>query len=112
VWCSSGTLAGASRFWRARELPWPCAVPYALAEELRAAQEGEEDITAALARYAAKLKPPVEKRQKAGRRLARWFVPDDHARLLVRDAAMRMTTSSLASLLLRYRFAWGNTVKL
>jgi 2-polyprenyl-6-methoxyphenol hydroxylase-like FAD-dependent oxidoreductase len=85
---------------------------YALAEELGAAQEGEEDITAALARYAAKLKPAVEKRQKAGRRLARWFVPDDHARLLVRDAAMRMTTSSLASLLLRYRFAWGNTVNL
>ena len=76
---------------------------------VRAAQEGEEDIAAALARYEGKLKPPVKKRQKAGRRLARWFVPGDHARLVVRDAAMRMTASSLASLLLRYRFAWGNT---
>jgi 2-polyprenyl-6-methoxyphenol hydroxylase-like FAD-dependent oxidoreductase len=27
AWCSSGTLAGASRYWQARELPWPCAVP-------------------------------------------------------------------------------------
>ena len=37
----------------------------ALAEELGAAQEGEEDITAALARYAAS-KPAVEKRQRRG----------------------------------------------
>ena len=85
---------------------------YTLAEELGAAQEGEEEIVAALARYEGKLKPPVQTRQKAGRRLARWFVPEDHTRLVVRDAAMRMTTSSLASLLLRYRFALGNTVKL
>jgi 2-polyprenyl-6-methoxyphenol hydroxylase-like FAD-dependent oxidoreductase len=85
---------------------------YTLAEELGAAQEGEEEIVAALARYEGKLKPPVQTRQKAGRRLARWFVPEDHTRLVVRDAVMRMTTSSLASLLLRYRFALGNTVKL
>lgn len=85
---------------------------YTLAEEFGAAQEGEEDIAAALTRYESKLRPPVQKRQKAGRRLARWFVPEDHARLVVRDAVMRMTTSSLASLVLRYGFAWGNTAKL
>lgn len=83
---------------------------YALAEELGTEQGG--GIAAALARYEGRIKPPVEKRQKAGRRLARWFVPADHAHLAVRNAAMRMTTSSLASLLLRHRFAWGNTVKL
>lgn len=83
---------------------------YTLAEEL--AEAREEDIAAALARYEGKLKPPVEKRQKAGRRTARWFVPDNRATLAVRDAAMRTTTSSLASLLLRHRFASGNTVKL
>jgi len=84
---------------------------YTLAEELGAAQEGEEEMAAALGRYEAKLKPSVKKRQKAGRRLAQWFVPGDHVRLAVRDAAMRLTTSSLASLLLRYRFVWGNTIK-
>jgi 2-polyprenyl-6-methoxyphenol hydroxylase-like FAD-dependent oxidoreductase len=84
---------------------------YTLAEELGGAQEGKEDIVAALARYEGKLRPPVEKRQKAGRRLARWFVPEDHTRLVVRDAVMRMTTSSPASLVLRYRFALGNTAK-
>ena len=85
---------------------------YTLAEEFGAAQEGEVDIAAALTRYESKLRPPVQKRQKAGRRSARWFVPGDHARLVVRDAVMRMTTSSFASLVLRYRFALGNTTKL
>jgi 2-polyprenyl-6-methoxyphenol hydroxylase-like FAD-dependent oxidoreductase len=83
---------------------------YTLAEEL--AEARDEGIAAALARYEGKLKPLVEKRQKAGRRTARWFVPDNRAILAVRDAAMRTTMSSLASLLLRYRFAYGNTVKL
>jgi 2-polyprenyl-6-methoxyphenol hydroxylase-like FAD-dependent oxidoreductase len=84
---------------------------YTLAEELAEVRE-EEDMAGALARYEGKLKPPVEKRQQAGLRMARWFVPDNRAILAVRDAAMRMTTSSLASLLLRYRFASGNTMKL
>ncbi len=84
---------------------------YTLAEELGGAQEGEKEIAAALDRYEGKLKPAVQRRQKAGRRLARWFVPDDRIRLVVRDAAMRMTTSSLASLVLRHRYALGNTGK-
>jgi 2-polyprenyl-6-methoxyphenol hydroxylase-like FAD-dependent oxidoreductase len=83
---------------------------YTLAEEL--AEAREEGIAAALARYESKLKPPVEKRQKAGRRMARWFVADNRAILALRDAAMRTATSPLASLLLRRRFASGNTVKL
>ena len=85
---------------------------FTLAEELGAAQEGEEDIAAALTRYESKLRPLVQKRQQAGRRSARWFVPEDRARLVVRDAVMRMTTSSLASRVLRNRFALGNTTKL
>lgn len=84
---------------------------YTLAEELGTVQE-EEDIAAALARYEAGIKPPVEKRQRSGRRLARWFVPGSRTRLVVRDAVMRMTTSPLVSFLLKYRFAWGNTTKL
>jgi 2-polyprenyl-6-methoxyphenol hydroxylase-like FAD-dependent oxidoreductase len=83
---------------------------YTLAEELGAAQEeGKEEIAAALGRYEAKLKPAVQKRQKAGRRVAKWFVPSDPVRLMVRDTVLRMATSSLVSVLLRSRFALGKT---
>jgi 2-polyprenyl-6-methoxyphenol hydroxylase-like FAD-dependent oxidoreductase len=82
---------------------------YTLAEELGAAQEGKEEIAAALGRYEAKLKPAVQKRHKAGRRVAKWFVPSDPVRLMVRDTVLRMTTSSLVSVLLRSRFALGKT---
>jgi 2-polyprenyl-6-methoxyphenol hydroxylase-like FAD-dependent oxidoreductase len=82
---------------------------YILAEELGAAQG---DTAAALARYEGRLRPTVEKRQIAGRRLARWFVPDGRTRLVVRDAAMRIATNTLTSLLLKRRFAWTNTMEL
>jgi 2-polyprenyl-6-methoxyphenol hydroxylase-like FAD-dependent oxidoreductase len=72
-----------------------------LAEELAA---GKADIGCALARYESRLKPAVERRQKAGRRLARWFVPDDRAHLLARDVAMRLATGPLAPLSLGRRF--------
>jgi 2-polyprenyl-6-methoxyphenol hydroxylase-like FAD-dependent oxidoreductase len=83
---------------------------YALAQEIGVTkEEGQEDIGAALGRYEAKLKPAVQKRHKAGRRVARWFVPGDPVRLMVRDTVLRMTTSSLVSVLLRSRFALGKT---
>ena len=86
---------------------------YTLAQELGTAQEekSDQEIQAALSRYEAKLKPAVLKRQKSGQRLAGWFVPKNHARIMVRDAGMRLTTSPLVSRLLRYRFAWTNTRK-
>ncbi len=82
---------------------------YVLAEELGAAPA---DVMGALARYERRLRPSVEKVQKAGRRFARWFVPDSHARLMVREAATRIATHPLASLVLRRRFAWANKIKL
>ncbi len=82
---------------------------YVLAEELADVQK--EGVRAALAAYERRLGPSVAKRQKAGRRLARWFVPDDRARLIVRDAVMRMTTSPLPSLVLKRRFAWTSTTE-
>lgn len=85
------------------------AASYVLAEELGA---GPNDITSALARYESRLRPTVEKVQKAGRRFARWFVPDGHARLVVRDAVTRLATNPLASLMLKLRFAWTNTTRL
>jgi 2-polyprenyl-6-methoxyphenol hydroxylase-like FAD-dependent oxidoreductase len=85
------------------------AASYVRAEELAAAPT---DIAAALARYERKLRPTVEKVQKAGRRFARWFVPDSHARLAVRDAATRMASKPLVSLLLGRRFAWASAMEL
>jgi 2-polyprenyl-6-methoxyphenol hydroxylase-like FAD-dependent oxidoreductase len=76
---------------------------YVLAEELAVARKG--DIAGALARYESRLRPSVERTQRAGRRFAKWFVPDTRARLGVRNAIMRVGTSSLASLVLRRRFS-------
>ncbi len=45
-----------------------------LAEELAAARKGE--IAGALARYESRLRPNVEGTQRAGRRFAKWFIPD------------------------------------
>lgn len=83
---------------------------YVLAEELAAVRK-EDDVGAALAQYERRLRPAVLKRQRAGRRLARWFVPENRARLLVRDAAMRMATSPLASQVLGRRFAWTSRTR-
>ena len=85
------------------------AASFVLAKELNATPT---DVGAALARYERRLRPTVEKVQKAGRRFAKWFVPESHARLLVRDAATRMSSKPLVSLLLGRRFAWADTVKL
>jgi 2-polyprenyl-6-methoxyphenol hydroxylase-like FAD-dependent oxidoreductase len=82
---------------------------YVLAEELAAARKGE--IAGALARYESRLRPNVERTQRAGRRFAKWFIPDTRTRLRVRDAIMRVGTSSLASLVLRRRFSLVDELK-
>jgi two-component system response regulator QseB len=40
-------------------------------------------------RYERRMRPVIESKQAAGRRMARWFVPDDRWRLAVRDLAIR-----------------------
>jgi 2-polyprenyl-6-methoxyphenol hydroxylase-like FAD-dependent oxidoreductase len=85
------------------------ATSYVLAEELGAAPT---DIAAAMGRYERRLRPAVEKVQNAGRRFAKWFVPENHARLVVRDAATRLAANPLASLVLKHRFAWTSTTRL
>jgi 2-polyprenyl-6-methoxyphenol hydroxylase-like FAD-dependent oxidoreductase len=81
---------------------------YALAEELRAAPA---DVIGAFARYERRLRPGVERAQKAGRRFARWFVPDNRVHLAVRNAAMRIATNPLSSPVFKRRFAWNNTMR-
>ena len=56
---------------------------YVLSDELRR----DDDIPTALARYERRLRPMVAAKQKAGRRTARWLVPDSQWRLDMRRAA-------------------------
>jgi 2-polyprenyl-6-methoxyphenol hydroxylase-like FAD-dependent oxidoreductase len=73
---------------------------YVLAEELAAG-----DVDAALARYERRLRPAVERKQRAGRSIARWFVPGNQLMLALRDFTMRFTTWSLAAYLFRRKLA-------
>jgi 2-polyprenyl-6-methoxyphenol hydroxylase-like FAD-dependent oxidoreductase len=71
---------------------------YILAEELAAAGG---DLPGALRRYEEKVKPAIEKQQRAGRRMAGWFVPDNQVRLVINDLLTRMVEWPVAWRLLR-----------
>lgn len=74
---------------------------YVLAEEL-AASGG---IEAALARYEQRLRPAIERQQRAAQRMARWFVPDDERHLVVRDLITRAAAWPVVAAVLRRRMA-------
>jgi 2-polyprenyl-6-methoxyphenol hydroxylase-like FAD-dependent oxidoreductase len=61
------------------------AAGLALAEE---AASGPT-LEAALARYEARWRKPVARRQAAGRRIAKWFVPSSRLRLAIRNVGLR-----------------------
>jgi 2-polyprenyl-6-methoxyphenol hydroxylase-like FAD-dependent oxidoreductase len=62
--------------------------------------EGTSDIEAALARMDRQLRPLVAEKQRAGRRMANWFVPKSHLHEVVRDLAVNaMNWPPLAGLL-------------
>lgn len=62
--------------------------------------EGTSDIEAALARMDRQLRPLVAEKQRAGRRMANWFVPKSHLHEAVRDLAVNaMNWPPLAGLL-------------
>jgi 2-polyprenyl-6-methoxyphenol hydroxylase-like FAD-dependent oxidoreductase len=71
---------------------------YILAEEL--IRHGN-DLPGALRRYEERLKPSIEKKQKAGRRLARWFVPENSSRQTINDLFTRMAEWPVVWRLLR-----------
>ena len=75
---------------------------YVMAQELDA---HPGDTRAALASYEARIKPAVAKKQKAGRNMARWFVPESTARMAVRDMVLRASSSSLGGWLLKHQIA-------
>lgn len=52
--------------------------------------EGAENVEAALARFETQLRPLVEEKQQAGRRMANWFVPATPFHALVRDVGVNV----------------------
>jgi 2-polyprenyl-6-methoxyphenol hydroxylase-like FAD-dependent oxidoreductase len=70
---------------------------YVLAEELGRGA----DVASALERYQQRLQPAIRKKQKAGRSIARWFVPEGRVTLALRDAALRMSASRIGGWVLR-----------
>src|SRR5690606_21150151 len=50
--------------------------------------KGAEDVGAALMRFETELRPLVEEKQQAGRRMANWFVPASGAHVVLRDLAV------------------------
>jgi 2-polyprenyl-6-methoxyphenol hydroxylase-like FAD-dependent oxidoreductase len=80
---------------------------FVLAEEL---ERTGNDVRAALVRYERRVKPAASRVQAAGRRLARWFVPESRARLAVRDMAMRAAAWPVAPAVFRRLLAGGRIV--
>lgn len=75
-----------------------------LANELDA---NAQDVGRALTGYEGRLKPVVARKQAAGRRLARWFVPRTGAQLWLRDVMLRTSTSAAIAPFVRGGLAGG-----
>lgn len=71
---------------------------YVLAQELDACNQ---DVASAGLQYERRLRPEVERLQRAGRRLAGWFVPSSPTRLLLRDLLTRFATWPIVAPLVR-----------
>jgi 2-polyprenyl-6-methoxyphenol hydroxylase-like FAD-dependent oxidoreductase len=78
------------------------AAAWVLAEALTA-QTG--DVATALIQYEERLRPLIDRQQRAGRRMAKWFVPENHVALMARDVATRAAVWPLVTPLLRRQLA-------
>ena len=76
------------------------AIAGASAMAVEIAVAGSE-AEAALGRYERRMKPLVDRSQEAGRSMARWFVPDDRVRLLLRDITLRLAGTPIVAALLK-----------
>jgi len=66
---------------------------YVLAQELARSSS----VPRALQLYEHRMRPSVHRRQRAGRRLSRWFVPGNHWSLELRNHALRWSLSPAAT---------------
>lgn len=80
---------------------------YVLAEEL---ERSRGDVATAIARYEQRIRPAILEKQKAGRGVARWFVPDSRVRLAMRDIVMRMSASGIGGWLLRRQISGESVI--
>jgi 2-polyprenyl-6-methoxyphenol hydroxylase-like FAD-dependent oxidoreductase len=95
-----GDAAGAVSLMAGQGAVLAMAGAHALAAELAVSSEidatpipapdGWAPVSAALARYEAKFRPPTIHAQSAGRRTARWLVPASRGALRLRAAALRV----------------------
>jgi 2-polyprenyl-6-methoxyphenol hydroxylase-like FAD-dependent oxidoreductase len=81
---------------------------YLLAREL-SAYPG--DVGFALTCYERQLKPAIMRKQRAGRRMAKWFVPENQWQLALRDLSARMSTWPVMRPLLRSRLGADSVLK-
>jgi len=63
------------------------------------------NVQGALLEYELRMRPYVERRQRAARRNARWFLPESRARLALRNLLIRTTDWPVVMALLRHAFA-------
>jgi 2-polyprenyl-6-methoxyphenol hydroxylase-like FAD-dependent oxidoreductase len=80
------------------------SIAMAAGEALGRELTGGGSVDEALARYESRLRPIVERRQAAGRRMARWFAPSSRAGIAIRDATLRMIEFPGVEALLRTLF--------
>lgn len=78
------------------------AAAWVLAEELG---RHEGDVSRALARYEQRLRPLIDRQQRAGRRMAKWFVPESRLGLMARDLATRAAVWPLVAPVVRRQLA-------
>jgi 2-polyprenyl-6-methoxyphenol hydroxylase-like FAD-dependent oxidoreductase len=77
---------------------------FVLAEELHTAGS----VAEALRRYESWVKPVVEQKQAAGRKLVDWFVPEKPWRVTVRNLALRLSIFPLTSFFVRRSVSGGS----
>jgi len=75
---------------------------YVLAEELETAGGA---VGAALARYEKRLKPAIQDKQAAGRRMVGWFMPKNSFRTALRELGLRLSIWPVASSFIQRRLA-------
>ena len=80
---------------------------YVLAEEI---ERSRADIPTALERYEQRLRPAILKKQRAGRNIAQWFVPEGRVRLAVRDAVMKMSASAIGGWILKRQISGDSVI--
>jgi 2-polyprenyl-6-methoxyphenol hydroxylase-like FAD-dependent oxidoreductase len=80
---------------------------YVLADEI---ERSRGDVPTALACYEQRLRPAIVKKQKAGRNIARWFVPENGFRLAVRDAVMKMSASAIGGWILKRQVSGDSVI--